>query len=56
MKVVGDRLRTNESHKYILKQFVEMNGIEYVEEIYIDSIYNYLGALEWSYSTIRGFL
>ena len=51
MKVVGNRPRTIESYNYIFKQFVEMNNLEYVEEITIDSIYNYLGALDVSQRT-----
>lgn len=36
MKVVGNRPRKIESYEYIFKQFVQMNGIEYVEQIKID--------------------
>ncbi|MEK4701019.1 hypothetical protein MKX47_15785 [Solibacillus sp. FSL R7-0668] len=51
MKVAGNRPRTIESYEYIFKQFVQMNGIEYVEQINIDSIYNYLGSLDVSQRT-----
>ncbi|MFZ4202628.1 MULTISPECIES: hypothetical protein [Lysinibacillus] len=51
MKVAGNRPRTIESYEYIFKQFVQINGIEFVEQINIDSIYNYLGALDVSQRT-----
>ncbi|TDY03602.1 UNVERIFIED_CONTAM: site-specific recombinase XerD [Lysinibacillus xylanilyticus] len=51
MRVAGNRPRTIESYSYIFNQFVEMNNIEYVEEINIDSIYNYLGSLDVSQRT-----
>lgn len=51
MKVAGNRPRTIENYSYIFNQFVEMNNIEYVEEININSIYNYLGSLDVSQRT-----
>ncbi|EKU42067.1 site-specific tyrosine recombinase XerD [Lysinibacillus fusiformis ZB2] len=51
MRVAGNRPRTIESYTYIFNQFVEVNNIEYVEEINIDSIYNYLGSLDVSQRT-----
>lgn len=51
MEVAGNRPRTIESYSYIFNQFVEMNNLEYVEEINIGSIYNYLGSLDVSQRT-----
>lgn len=51
MRVAGNRPRTIDSYEYIFKQFVEISGIEYVEEINIDSIYNYLGSIDVSQRT-----
>lgn len=51
MRVAGNRPRTIDSYEYIFKQFVDINGIEYVEEINIDSIYNYLGSIAVSQRT-----
>lgn len=51
MRIAGNRPRTIESYEYIFKQFVQMNSIEYVEQINIDSIYNYLGSLDVSQRT-----
>ncbi len=51
MRIAGNRHRTIDSYKYIFKPFVKVNCIEYVEEIYIDSIYNYLGSIDVSKRT-----
>ena len=51
MRIAGNRPRTIDSYKYIFNQFVEVNSIEYIEEINIDSIYNYLGSIDVSQST-----
>lgn len=51
MRTAGNRQRTIESYEYIFKQFVNINDIEYVEEINIDSIYNYLGSIDVSQCT-----
>ncbi|WP_144788942.1 site-specific integrase [Lysinibacillus fusiformis] len=51
MRVAGNRPRTIDSYEYIFKQFVEINDIKYVEEINIDSIYNYLGSIDVSQRT-----
>lgn len=51
MRIAGNRPRTIDSYKYIFKQFVVANRIKYVEEINIDSIYNYLGSIDVSQRT-----
>lgn len=52
MRIAGNRLRTIDSYKYIFKQFLGVNGIEYVEENNLDSIYNYLGSIDVSQEAI----
>ncbi|MFC9542726.1 tyrosine-type recombinase/integrase [Lysinibacillus sp. NPDC056959] len=51
MRIAGNRQRTIDSYEYIFKQFVKVNSIQYVEEINIDSIYNYLGSIDVSQRT-----
>ncbi|RPJ97401.1 site-specific integrase [Rummeliibacillus sp. TYF005] len=51
MKIGGNRERTIQSYDYIFKQFIEINKLEYVEEITIDSIYHYLDSIEVSQRT-----
>lgn len=51
MKIAGNRPRTIQSYDYIFKQFLQFNGLVFVEEINSDSIYNYLDNLEVSIQT-----
>ena len=51
MRVAGNRQRTIESYHYIFKQFVEYNELEFVEDIAIDTIYNYLSSLQVTQQT-----
>ncbi|TAA71936.1 tyrosine-type recombinase/integrase [Planococcus salinarum] len=51
MQVAGNRERTIESYRYIFKQFVEYNELKYVEDITIDTIYNYLSSLQVTQQT-----
>lgn len=51
MQIAGNRIRTIESYDYIFNQFVQFNQLEYVEDITVDSIYEYLGSLEVAQQT-----
>lgn len=51
MRVAGNRQRTIESYHYIFKQFVEYNKLEFVGDITIDTIYDYLSSLEVTQQT-----
>ena len=51
MQIAGNRPRTVQSYDYIFKQFVEFNGLIFIEEINSDSIFNYLDNLEVSLQT-----
>lgn len=51
MRIAGNRIRTIESYDYIFNQFVQLNKLEYVEDITADSIYEYLGSLEVAQQT-----
>lgn len=51
MHVSGNRQRTIESYKYIFKQFISVNQLQYVEDITIDSIYHYLDSLDVKQTT-----
>lgn len=46
MRIGGNRPRTIESYEYIIKQFVDVCQIDYVEDIYLDKLYHYLDVLE----------
>ncbi len=46
MRIAGNRPRTIESYEYIFKQFVEVCGIEVVEDIDLDNLYHYLDVLQ----------
>ena len=38
----GNRIRTIESYDYIFSQFVESTSTDFVEDLTVDNIYNYL--------------
>lgn len=42
MQTNGNRKRTIQSYQYIFKQFIEVTQLKYVEDISLDSIYQYL--------------
>ncbi|MFJ7982246.1 hypothetical protein ACIQ1D_18465 [Lysinibacillus xylanilyticus] len=46
MRIGGNRSPTIESYEYIIKQFVEVCHIDYVEDINLDKLYHYLDVLE----------
>ncbi len=46
MRIGGNRPRTIESYEYIIKQFVDVCQIDYVEDIDLDKLYHYLDVLE----------
>ncbi|MGE7021323.1 hypothetical protein [Solibacillus cecembensis] len=46
MRIAGNRPRTIESYDYIIKQFVDVYQIAYVEEIDLDKLYHYLDVQE----------
>ncbi len=46
MRIGGNRPRTIESYEYIIKQFVDVCQIDYVEDINLDKLYHYLDVLE----------
>ena len=51
MQIAGNRPRTIQSYDYIFKQFIEFNGLVFIEEINSDSIFNYLDNLDVSLQT-----
>lgn len=51
MSIGGNRLRTIESYEYIVKQFVVVCQINYVEDIDLDKLYHYLDVIEVKPST-----
>lgn len=42
MQTNGNRKRTIQSYQYIFKQFIEVTHLKYIEDISLDSIYQYL--------------
>ncbi len=51
MNIAGNRPRAIHSYEYIFKGFCECNELHYVEQINLNSIYNYLGCLDVSIQT-----
>ncbi|WP_391116882.1 hypothetical protein [Psychrobacillus sp. L3] len=51
MQIAGNRPRTIQSYDYIFNQFVQYNGLVFIEEINSDSIYTYLDNIDVSIQT-----